>query len=97
LIGRAAGIYAAQKNPESEAMKLTWGERMAAEYEQRGLEKGRKEGTRQALLRLLGKRFGEVSPAVRKRVEAISSIEELGGLVDRTLEVRSIDELGLGS
>lgn len=63
---------------------------------QKGMEKGREEGTRQTLLRILGKRFGEVSPAVRERIEAIGSIEELGRLVDRILEVRSIEELGLG-
>ncbi len=61
-----------------------------------GLKEGRQEGVRNTLLRLLAKRFGKVSPAVRKRIEAIQSVEELGGLVDRILEVRSIEELGLG-
>ncbi len=100
LTGRAAeqyaALYAAQANPEVEAMRMTWADRMEVEYEQRGLEKGVEKGTRQTLLRLLGKRFGEVSPAVRERVEAISSTEELGGLIDRILEVKSIEELGLG-
>ncbi|HEV7670306.1 MAG TPA: DUF4351 domain-containing protein [Thermoanaerobaculia bacterium] len=102
LTGRVAeqyaALYAAQTNPEIEAMRLTWADRMEIEYEQRGIEKGLEKGVvrlRQSLLRLLGKRFGEVSPAVRERVEAISSIEELGGLVDRILEVKSIEELGL--
>ncbi len=66
---------------------------------EKGIEKGRREGAerlRSTLLRQLGQRFGEVSSAVRRRVEAISSLEELGGLVDRILEVRSIEELGLG-
>jgi hypothetical protein len=100
LTGRVAeqyaALYAAQANPEVEAMRMTWGDRMEMEYEQRGRKQGREEGTRQTLLRILGKRFGEVSPAVRERVEAIDSLEELGGLVDRTLEVKSIEELGLG-
>lgn len=63
---------------------------------QKGLREGRQEGVRNTLLRLLAKRFGDVSPAVRKRIEAIESAEELGGLVDRILEIRSIEELGLG-
>lgn len=61
-----------------------------------GRQEGRQEGVRNTLLRLLAKRFGKVSPAVRKRIEAIESVEELGGLVDRILEIRSIEELGLG-
>ena len=100
LTGRVAeqyaALYAAQANPEVEAMRMTWGDRMEMEYEQKGRKEGREEGTRQALLRLLGKRFGEVSPAVRERVEAISSLDELGGMIDRILEVKSIEELGLG-
>ncbi|HXU30881.1 MAG TPA: DUF4351 domain-containing protein [Thermoanaerobaculia bacterium] len=100
LKGRAAAEYdslcAAQRTPEVETMRLTWAEQMEAEYRQKGLEDGRQEGTRNTLLRLLTKRFGEVSPAVCKRIEAIESAEELGGLVDRILEIRSIEELGLG-
>ena len=113
LVGREAEEYAAlrhaQKNPEVEAMELTWADRMAAQYTQKGIEKGVKkglqqgvkrgieQGVRDTLLRLLAKRFGKISPAVRGRVEAIGSLEELRALVDRTLEVKSIEELGLGS
>ncbi len=108
LTGRAAEqyaiLYAAQANPEVEVMRMTWADRMEVEYRQKGLaqgleqglEQGIEKGTRQTLLRLLGKRFGEVSPAVRERVEAIGTLDELGGLIDRILEVRSIEELGLG-
>ncbi|HEV7669393.1 MAG TPA: DUF4351 domain-containing protein [Thermoanaerobaculia bacterium] len=112
LRGRAAAEYAvlcaAQRTPEVETMRLTWAEQMEAEYRQKGLEDGRQQGleqgiekgmekgVRNTLLRLLAKRFGKVSPAVRKRIEGIGSVEELGGLVDRILEIRSIEELGLG-
>ena len=71
---------------------------------EQGIEQGREQGLGQAaerlrstLLRLLGQRFGEVSPAVRARVEAIDSLDELGDLTDRILEVKSLDELGLSS
>ncbi|HXU34578.1 MAG TPA: DUF4351 domain-containing protein [Thermoanaerobaculia bacterium] len=108
LAGRDAEEYAAlrlaQENPEVEAMEMTWADRMVAEYRQKvlaegleqGIEKGVEQGVRRTLLRLLGRRFGEVPPAVRARVEAIDSLDELGGLTDRILEVKSIEELGLG-
>ncbi len=111
LEGREAEEYAAirstQNNSEIEAMEMTWadriGEEVGAQYLQKGLEQGRKEGReegavrlRSTLLRLLGKRFGKLSPAFRARIEAIGSLEELAGLVDRVLEVRSVEELGLG-
>jgi hypothetical protein len=112
LAGRDAEEYAAlrlaEETPEVEAMEMTWAERMVAEYREKvltegleqglelGIEKGVEQGVRRTLLRLLGRRFGEVPPAVRERVEAIDSLDELGGLTDRILEVNSIEELGLG-
>jgi hypothetical protein len=63
---------------------------------ERGLERGA-ELLRHTLLRQLGQRFGEVSPKIRKRIEAIGSLDELGGIADRVLEVESIEELGLGN
>ncbi|HEV7671280.1 MAG TPA: DUF4351 domain-containing protein [Thermoanaerobaculia bacterium] len=93
-------------------METTWAERMAADYQKKfreegivlgleqGLEKGLGQGAerlRSTLLRQLGQRFGKIPPAVRARVESIDSLEELGGLTDRILEVKSLDELGLGS
>jgi hypothetical protein len=97
LAGRQAELYAAlrlaEENPEVEAMEMTWAERMAADYQ----KKFREEGVRSTLLRQIGKRFGEVPPAVRARVEAIDSLDELGDLTDRILEVKSLDELGLNS
>lgn len=121
LAGHEAEEYAAfrraQKIPEIEAMELTWEDRMATRYTQKGMEQGVKKGLREGvkqgieqglrkgveqgvrdtLLHLLERRFGQVSPSIRSRVGAIRSIEELRGLVDRTLEAKSIEELGLGS
>ncbi len=81
-------------------MEMTWAEQMVAEYREKVLAEGIEKGVerlRTSLLRLLGQRFGQVPPAVRARVEAIDSLDELGGLTDRILEVKSIEELGLGS
>ncbi len=64
---------------------------LRAEVRQEGAER-----LRRTLLRLLGQRFGEVSQPVRRRIEEIDSIETLGGYVDRILEVRSVEEMGLG-
>ncbi len=106
-----AALRQAEENPEVEAMEMTWAERMQAEYRQKyleegvvlGLEQGLEQGLHQGLerlrgtlLRQLGQRFGEVPPVVRHQVQAIDSLDELGGLTDRILEVKSLDELGLG-
>ncbi len=81
-------------------MEMTWAEQMVAEYREKvlaeGLEKGVEQGVRNTLLRQIWRRFGAVPPAVRERVEAIDSQEELNGLADRILEAKSIEELGLG-
>ena len=112
LAGREAKVYAAlraaEATPEVEAMELTWADRMQAQYEQAGLQRGMEKGMergmergverlRTTLLRLIGQRFGAVSPATRQRIEEISSLDELGGFADRILEVKSIEELGLAS
>ena len=66
-------------------------------WERRGLEKGREEGSRQVLLRLLGARFGPLSEDVKRRVEAIGSAERLNQIADQILVAHSLEELGLGS
>ncbi len=112
LAGRDAEEYAAlrlvRETPEVKAMEMTWAEQMVAEYREKvlaeglekgleqGIEQGVEQGVRNTLLRQIWRRFGPVPPAVRERVEAIDSLEELDGLVDRILEVKSIEELGLG-
>lgn len=113
LAGREAEQYAAlrlaEKTPEVRAMEITWEDRMATRYTQKGMKEGVRKGLRQGreqglekgvrdtLLRLLERRFGTISPAVRSRVQAIHSLEELRALVDRSLDATSIDELGLGA
>src|SRR6185295_9277701 len=68
-----------------------------------GVEEGRERGLleatdrlRRTVLRLLDQRFGKVPAPLRKRLAAIRSLDELSAIADRILEVRSIEELGLG-
>ncbi|HYX25198.1 MAG TPA: DUF4351 domain-containing protein [Thermoanaerobaculia bacterium] len=86
-------------NQEVRAVKMTWSETLRAE----GWEKGRKEGmeegaqtgARQMLLLLLGKRFGPLPETVRRRVEAIDSLDLLTRLAERLLSAHSLEEMGL--
>jgi len=82
-------------------VKMTWADRIRAEgwrdgLEQgmeKGLERGKEQGARRILLRLLGLRFGQVPEAVRRRVDATTSLETLTELADRALMARSIEDL----
>jgi len=64
-------------------MKLTWADQL------------RKEGAQEALLHLLGVRFGPLSDDVKRRVEGISSMERLNTIVEQALAAHSLEEIGL--
>ena len=64
-------------------------------WQEEGLEKGRKEGQRDIVLRLLRERFGSLSSEARRRVSNIESAEELTRLAARVYQVQSLEELGL--
>ena len=68
-------------------MRMTWAEKLE--------EKGREQGVRQTLLRQLGLRFGPVSEDVRRRIEAIGSVERLNQIAEQILVARSLEEMGL--
>ena len=57
-----------------------------------GREEGREEGERRIVLRMIAQKFGEVPPAVRKRVEALppSGLDEIAM---RLLNASSLNEL----
>jgi hypothetical protein len=63
---------------------------------EQGVERGLAQGVRQVLLRQLGLRFGPLSEDVKRRVEAISSVERLSQMADQVLVARSLAEMGLG-
>ncbi len=89
-------LLAEKENKKMQEMITTWAERM----ETKGLERGRKEGRealRALLLRLLSQKFGRQPAAVRGRVAAIESAEELSRLAEKVYRVGSLEELGLAS
>ena len=68
---------------EVRGMRLTWAEKMEA------------KGARQTLLRQLAVRFGPLTEEVKRRIEAISSIDRLGQMAEQILVARSLEEMGL--
>ncbi|MFY9822762.1 MAG: DUF4351 domain-containing protein [Thermoanaerobaculia bacterium] len=75
------------------------GRRGVGKGKTRGAGKGwRREiqrGARQVLLHQLGKRFGPLPETVRRRVEAIDSLDLLTPLSERLLSAHSLEEMGL--
>jgi hypothetical protein len=51
---------------------------------------------RRVVLRLMAQRFGAVPTRMRRKIEAIDSLEPLADLAERVLAVESAGELGLG-
>ena len=98
-------LQAAEPNEEVQAMRMTWAEKLEAKGrdigvemgKKEGLEKGREEGFRQILLRQLGARFGPLSEDVKRRIEAIGSVERLNQIADQILVAHSLEEMGLDS
>lgn len=77
----------AGKPQEGNAVWMTWSERLLAEGERRALK--------EALLRLLEKRFGPVPRKALKKVESLKSVPRLHDLVERVVTASSLEELGL--
>jgi hypothetical protein len=65
-------------------------------YEQRGIEKGIVAGKRDTLLRLMGRKFGQVPADVRNRILEMTDEAELDRLTDVVLDAKSIDDMGIG-
>jgi len=76
-------------------MRMTWAEQLKKEGLAQGLEQGREQGFSQALLRLLGARFGPLTEDVKQRVEAIHSAERLNQIAGQILVAGSLEEMGL--
>ncbi|NEO11989.1 DUF4351 domain-containing protein [Moorena sp. SIO3E8] len=62
------------------------------EGRQEGILEGRQEGAERLLLRLLQRRFGDLSPEIQARVKGLS-VEKLEHLMDVAIDVDSLEQL----
>ena len=84
-----------KENREVRAVAMTWSETQQAKGREEGRTEGMQGGARQLLLHQLGKRFGPLPENVRRRVEAITSLDRLTELAERVLSARSLEDMGL--
>ncbi len=89
-IGREEGLKEGRREGKEEGLREG-----KEKGRQEGVELGAQQGARQVLLRQLGKRFGPLPETVRRRVEAISSLDRLTELAERVLSAHSLEETGL--
>ena len=68
-------------------------EKMITVYEKKGIEKGIEKGKREDLMLLLDKKFGKLSPAVRRRIGQIESTDKLDSLLLAVLDAQSLDDV----
>ena len=80
---------------EVSIMKVSWADKLKAEAEEHGMNRGRTEGFRAALRRYLESRFGPLPETITRRLDAIADAETLERLSDRAFAGASLDELGL--
>ncbi len=78
-------------------MMMTWADRIEAKGRAAGRDEGLAEGRKgvyDLVLRLLSQRFGRVPASIKRRIEAISSVQELMRLAESVLQVDSLEEFG---
>jgi hypothetical protein len=57
---------------------------------EKGLEKGRAEEARRAVLRVLARRFGQAPEDLRSRLESVEALDRLERLLDEAVACRSL-------
>ncbi len=86
---------------EAREMQVTWADAIREEGREQGREQGREEGLvagkRQTLLQQLATKFGSLPEEITSRVQAVDSLEELDGYLDRVLTAKSLEEMRLGN
>jgi predicted transposase/invertase (TIGR01784 family) len=90
-IGKALRI-ANQANLSTEELEDLEKREMFLEDQQGAIIKGRQEGKLELIVRLLGRRFGEIAPDVQSCIRRLS-IEELENLGDAVLDFTSASDL----
>jgi hypothetical protein len=76
-------------------VEMTWGERLRAEGEAIGEERGELKGERKMLLRLLTLLFGEVPATLVERINTITDEAVLTALAQQILTIKRLDDLVL--
>ncbi len=69
-----------------------WYQEILKEGLEQGLEQGRQEGEVQLVLRLLHRRFGELSPTLEQQIRRLS-VEQLEALAEELLDFSTVEEL----
>ena len=70
-----------------EATELTWADRMLLQGREQGIE----QGLRQAVLRVLVKRFGALPPSISMGLDRIGDSQRLESLLDVALSVSTLE------
>ena len=69
--------------------------KMITVYEKRGMKEGRKEGKQSDLILLLEEKFGELEPAMKRKVRQISSAKRLESLLVAVLNAETVEDMDL--
>jgi hypothetical protein len=95
LKSEEAERYAAELNREGNqeicAMEMSWSQRLRAEGEARG----KVLGVRAAILLLWENKFGALAEAIRQRIEEMTDLSHLYGILEQVSEARSAEEIRL--
>ena len=60
-----------------------------------GIRKGRKEAVKENICRILEKRLGKIPEDFQKRLEKIEELKKLQEILDQSLEVKRIEDIGI--
>lgn len=87
------GIHGIEESSTYQAILAQGREKGRAEGQAEGKAEGKAEEAKHLLMRLGHKRFGPPTPQVIATIEALSDVERIERMVDRSLEASSWDEV----
>ena len=73
------------------------GKTIAQDLEERGMERGELRARQTTLIRLLRKRFRDLSAEIVQTIEATEDIAQLDEWMDRFATAKSLRDVGIGS
>jgi Putative transposase, YhgA-like/Domain of unknown function (DUF4351) len=86
------GLLPDDRGPEVEEAVMNWYQQQVADGERRGESRGRREGERTVLLKLLRLRFGELPASVVAQVET-AEVPELDRWVERVVTASRLEDV----